>query len=122
MVAIHEGWSTSQDVGCLNGDVKVVKFFFLGAFGLGLLSGCVNTVTEAEQSEMYRLKCQNDYGFNNDTKKMIECVQELDEEARQIQRATSEALSDLMRDNDKDSDGSVSTGSYSSSSSSSYSY
>ena len=98
------------------------KFFFLGAFGLGLLSGCVNTVTEAQQLEMYRLNCQNNYGFNNDTQKMIECVQELDEEARQIQRAKLKALSDLMRDNNKDSDGSVSTGSYSSSSSSSYSY
>ena len=100
----------------------MVKFFFLGAFGLGLLSGCVNTVTEAEQSEMYRLKCQNDYGFNNDTKKMIECVQELDEEARQMQRAKLKAFSDLMRDSNKNSDDGSSTSSYSSSSSSSYSY
>jgi len=98
------------------------KFFFLGAFGLGLLSGCVNTVTEAEQLEMYRLNCQNDYGFNNDTQKMIECVQELDEEARQIQRAELEAFSDLMRDSNKNSDDGSSTSSYSSSSSSSYSY
>ena len=98
------------------------KFFFLGAFGLGLLSGCVNTVTEAEQLEMYRLNCQNDYGFNNDTQKMIECVQELDEEARQIQRAELEAFSDLMRDSNKNSDDSGSTGSDPSSSSSSYSY
>ena len=91
----------------------MVKFLFLGAFGLGLLSGCVNAVTEAEQSEMYRSKCQNDYGYNNDTQKMIECVQELGEKARQIQRARVEAVSDLMRDNSKASDGSVSTGSYS---------
>ena len=98
------------------------KFFFLGVFGLGLLSGCVNTVTEAEQLEMYRLNCKNDYGFNNDTQKMIECVQELDEEARQIQRAELEAFSDLMRDSNKNSDDGSSTSSYSSSSSSSYSY
>ena len=98
------------------------KFFFLGAFGLGLLSGCVNTVTEAEQLEMYRLNCQNDYGFNNDTQKMIECVQELDEEARQIQRAKLKVFSDLMRDSNKNSDDGSSTSSYSSSSSSSYSY
>ena len=98
------------------------KFFFLGVFGLGLLSGCVNTVTEAEQLEMYRLNCQNDYGFNNDTQKMIECVQELGEEARQIQRAKLKALSDLMRDSNKNSNDSSSTSSYSSSSSSSYSY
>ena len=98
------------------------KFFFLGALGLGLVSGCVNTVTEAEQLEMYRLSCKNDYGFNNDTQKMIECVQELDEEARQIQRAELEAFSDLMRDSNKNSDDGSSTSSYSSSSSSSYSY
>ncbi|HAJ84707.1 MAG TPA: hypothetical protein DCM25_08115 [Rhodobacteraceae bacterium] len=98
------------------------KFFFLGAFGLGLLSGCVNTVTEAQQLEMYRLNCQNNYGFNNDTQKMIECVQELDEEARQIQRAKLKAFSDLMRDSNKNSDDGSSTSSYSSSSSSSYSY
>ena len=98
------------------------KFFFLGVFGLGLLSGCVNTVTEAEQLEMYRLNCQNDYGFNNDTQKMIECVQELDEEARQIQRAKLKVFSDLMRDSNKNSDDGSSTSSYSSSSSSSYSY
>ena len=98
------------------------KFFFLGAFGLGLLSGCVNTVTEAEQLEMYRLNCKNDYGFNNDTQKMIECVQELDEAARQIQRAKLKVFSDLMRDSNKNSDDGSSTSSYSSSSSSSYSY
>ena len=98
------------------------KFFFLGAFGLGLLSGCVNTVTEAQQLEMYRLNCQNNYGFNNDTQKMIECVQELDEEARQIQRAKLKAFSDLMRDSNKNSGDSGSTGSDPSSSSSSYSY
>jgi len=98
------------------------KFFFLGVTGLGLLLGCVNAVTEAEQAEIYRLKCQNDYGFNNDTQRMMECVQELDSEARQSQRARLEALSDLMRDSDKKSDGSVSTGSYASSPSSSYSY
>ena len=98
------------------------KFFFLGAFGLGLLSGCVNTVTEAQQLEMYRLNCQNNYGFNNDTQKMIECVQELDEEARQIQRAKLKVFSDLMRDSNKNSDDGSSTSSYSSSSSSSYSY
>ena len=98
------------------------KFFFLGVFGLGLLSGCVNTVTEAEQLEMYRLNCQNDYGFNNDTQKMIECVQELGEEARQIQRAKLKAYSDLVRDTNKNSNDSSSTSSYSSSSSSSYSY
>lgn len=98
------------------------KFFFLGAFGLGLLSGCVNTVTEAQQLEMYRLNCQNNYGFNNDTQKMIECVQELDEEARQMQRAKLKAFSDLMRDSNKNSDDGSSTSSYSSSSSSSYSY
>ena len=98
------------------------KFFFLGLFGLGLLSGCVNTVTEAEQLEMYRLNCQNDYGFNNGTQKMIGCVQELGEEARQIQRAKLKAFSDLMRDSNKNSNDSSSTSSYSSSSSSSYSY
>ena len=98
------------------------KFFFLGVFGLGLLSGCVNTVTEAEQLEMYRLSCKNDYGFNNDTQKMIGCVQELGEEARQIQRAKLKAFSDLMRDSNKNSNDSSSTSSYSSSSSSSYSY
>ena len=98
------------------------KFFFLGAFGLGLLSGCVNTVTEAQQLEMYRLNCQNNYGFNNDTQKMIECVQELGEEARQIQRAKLKAFSDLVRDTNKNSNDSSSTSSYSSSSSSSYSY
>ena len=98
------------------------KFLFLGATGLGLLLGCVNAVTEAEQSEIYRSECQKVYDINNDSQKMIECMQELDREARQKQRARLKALSDQMRESDKNSDGSVSNGSYSSSSSSSYSY
>ena len=93
------------------------KFFMLGIVELGLLAGCVNTVTRAEQLEIYRINCKNDYGFANETPKLIKCVKGMDDEARQISRDRLEALHDLA--NKSDNGGSIST---SSSSKGGYSY
>ena len=93
------------------------KFFMLGIIVLGLLVGCVNTVTRAEQLEIYRINCKNDYGFANENPKLIKCVKGMDDEARQISRDRLEALHNLANKSDKG--GSIST---SSSSNGGYSY
>ena len=92
------------------------KHFMLGVVGLGLLVGCVNTVTRAEQLEVFRMNCKNDYGFANETSKLIKCVKGMDDEARQIIRDRLQALHDFA--NKSDNGGSISTSSSTSSSSS----